>query len=418
MARARDAHRPRERVFVRRRRARRAARSAARTTRTSTGAGATRRSRRSKRSSPRSKAPRPRARPRAAWRRSAARSSRSASRATTSSRRARCTARARASSASGSRGSASTTTFVDDPTPEAYARGDHARDACTLHRDRRATRRSRSPTSPASSRSARARGVVTIADNTFATPFCQTPARARRRPRRALDDEGARRPRRRHRRRRRAAARARRARARHDREGLRRRASRRSPRSSSRAACAPSRCGSARVRDRGAPRARARGAPGGRARASPVARSHPGHALARSRCTRSVRSCRSSCDGGDALDAGARVLEGVDAHHARGEPRRRALARHAPGVDDALDACPPTHAPRASIGDGLLRLSVGLESADDLERDLLAALESALRCPFRWARGRFERASPTGRVRADGARPWIGSSSSARGSTT
>ena len=58
------------------------------------------------------------------------------------------------------------------------------------------------PTSSRSPRSRRGAGLITVADNTFATPFAQTPLAPRRRPRRALDDEGARRARRRHRRRR------------------------------------------------------------------------------------------------------------------------------------------------------------------------------------------------------------------------
>ncbi len=61
------------------------------------------------------------------------------------------------------------------------------------------------------------------------------------------------------------------------------------------------------------------------------------------------------------------------------------LATHAVSLGDArtliTHPATTTHASmpadaraRAGIGDGLLRLSVGIESPDDLERDLLAAL--------------------------------------------
>ena len=70
-----------------------------------------------------------------------------------------------------------TTTFVDataTPTPtRRRSRPTHARRSTSR---RRRTRRSRSPTSRrSSSRSRKARGLVTVADNTFATPFAQTP---------------------------------------------------------------------------------------------------------------------------------------------------------------------------------------------------------------------------------------------------
>src|SRR5207302_871842 len=66
------------------------------------------------------------------------------------------------------------TTFVDDPTPEAYAAAASAKTRVFYIE---------SPSNPTLAvadiagivREARARGVVTIADNTFATPFCQTP---------------------------------------------------------------------------------------------------------------------------------------------------------------------------------------------------------------------------------------------------
>jgi len=79
--------------------------------------------------------------------------------------------------------------------------------------------------------------------------------------------------------------------------------------------------------------------------------------------------------GGGALDAGRRVLEGVR------------LIRHAVSLGDVrsllVHPASTTHSTMpaearalANIGDGLLRLSVGVESASDLWNDLRSALPS------------------------------------------
>jgi len=77
--------------------------------------------------------------------------------------------------------------------------------------------------------------------------------------------------------------------------------------------------------------------------------------------------------GPDALHKGRAVLEGVELiTHAVSLGDARSLLSHPATTTHA--SMPEDERRRANIGDGLLRLSVGLESASDLERDLLAAL--------------------------------------------
>ena len=104
--------------------------------------------------------------------------------------------------------------------------------------------------------------------------------------------------------------------------------------------------------------------------------SHPGHALA-------ARQQR-----------GFGAMISFDIHG--GEPAVRAfldglehftLAESLGGVESLVahpasmthSAMPPEARARAGIGDGLLRLSVGIEAAQDLAQDLANALERALR---------------------------------------
>ena len=181
---------------------------------------------------------------------------------------------------------------------------------------------SRSPTTPSPRRSA------------------QSPLRARRRPRRPLDDQGPRRARRRHRRLRVRTARATSRGSATRGQGLRRRHLPLRRRSSSRAACARSRCGS----DSSARRPRCSRAAWPRTRAVAVVHhpslpSHPGHALARrqmhaygSLLSFELRRRRRS----SALRRGRRVLERVQLiTHAvsLGDVR---TPHRPPGVDDAL----------------------------------------------------------------------------------
>ena len=77
--------------------------------------------------------------------------------------------------------------------------------------------------------------------------------------------------------------------------------------------------------------------------------------------------------GPDALQNGRAVLEGVELiTHAVSLGDARSLITHPATTTHA--SMPAEARALANIGDGLLRLSIGLESASDLERDLLAAL--------------------------------------------
>ena len=61
----------------------------------------------------------------------------------------------------------------------------------------------------------------------------------------------------------------------------------------------------------------------------------------------------------------------------RREPRRRRVARRAPGHHDPREPDPPRRARALGIGDGLIRLSVGLEDVDDLAEDLERGFQAA-----------------------------------------
>ena len=74
-----------------------------------------------------------------------------------------------------------------------------------------------------------------------------------------------------------------------------------------------------------------------------------------------------------AIEKARAVLEGVELiTHAVSLGDARSLVTHPATTTHA--SMPAEERRRANIQDGLLRLSVGLESASDLERDLLAAL--------------------------------------------
>jgi cystathionine beta-lyase/cystathionine gamma-synthase len=104
--------------------------------------------------------------------------------------------------------------------------------------------------------------------------------------------------------------------------------------------------------------------------------SHPGHALA-SRQMYAFGSILSfevkADDHGDAVDHGRRVLEGVRTiAHAVSLGDVRSLMTHPASTTHST--MPRDHRALAHIGDGLLRLSVGVESEDDLWADLDAAI--------------------------------------------
>ena len=98
--------------------------------------------------------------------------------------------------------------------------------------------------------------------------------------------------------------------------------------------------------------------------------SHPDH--------RTAATTLAAPGGDDHLPAGGRrggpALLRPRAHlHARGQPGRGRLAGHPPGVVLARGLSPAERA-RLGIDEGLLRLSVGIEDAGDLEADLRQAL--------------------------------------------
>jgi methionine-gamma-lyase len=114
----------------------------------------------------------------------------------------------------------------------------------------------------------------------------------------------------------------------------------------------------------------------------PSLRGHPGHALA----TRQMHAygallsfeLRPGPDGESALDAGRRVLEGVRTiTHAVSLGDVRSLLVHPASTTHST--MPPADRAAAHISDGLLRLSVGIEGVDDLWRDLASALDSSRR---------------------------------------
>ena len=108
----------------------------------------------------------------------------------------------------------------------------------------------------------------------------------------------------------------------------------------------------------------------------PSLASHPGHALARRQMHAygSLLSfeLRASSHG---IDAGRRVLEGVELlTHAVSLGDVRTLIVHPASTTHST--MPAEMRAAAHIGDGLLRISVGLESVDDLWLDLQRALET------------------------------------------
>lgn len=110
----------------------------------------------------------------------------------------------------------------------------------------------------------------------------------------------------------------------------------------------------------------------------PSLRAHPGHSLA----TRQMHAygallsfeLRPGRGGESTLDAGRRVLEGVRTiTHAVSLGDVRSLLVHPASTTHST--MPPADRAAANISDGLLRLSVGIEGVDDLWRDLASALE-------------------------------------------
>jgi len=113
----------------------------------------------------------------------------------------------------------------------------------------------------------------------------------------------------------------------------------------------------------------------------PSLASHPGHALAsrQMHAFGSILSFEVQGDDGDgdasALARGRRVLEGVHTiTHAVSLGDVRSLLVHPASTTHST--MPREDRARAHIRDGLLRLSVGVESADDLWTDLSRALEA------------------------------------------
>ena len=288
------------------------------------------------------------------------------------------------------------TTFVDDPTPEAYVAACEAETRVFYIE---------SPSNPTlavtdvraiAAAGPRARHQDDRRQH-VRDPVLPDAARPRRRPRRPLDDEGA------------SAATATRSAARSPaREDARRRARETrvvkgfggvmSPLTAYlvargmrhvRAAAA------ARVLDGGAARAGASPSTP-RSRASTTLPSSPRSAREHMHAYRLAPVVRARASE-RVSRAGRAVLERVKLVHARGEPRRRAHARDAPRDDDAREHARADRARARNRTDGLLRLSVGLEAADVLERDLLAALEFGLNMRhFAW--GGHLRKSASSRV--------------------
>jgi methionine-gamma-lyase len=111
----------------------------------------------------------------------------------------------------------------------------------------------------------------------------------------------------------------------------------------------------------------------------PSLSSHPGHALARRQMHAfgALLSFELRADGGtSALQAGKRVLEGVRViTHAVSLGDTRSLLTHPASTTHST--MPAADRLQANISDGLLRLSVGIEAVEDLWRDLAAALGAA-----------------------------------------
>ncbi len=107
--------------------------------------------------------------------------------------------------------------------------------------------------------------------------------------------------------------------------------------------------------------------------------SHPGHAMARQQmhaygALLSIELREKP--GQDALQAGKRVLQAVRTlTHAVSLGDARTLMVHPASTTHV--SMPPADRARANITDGLLRISAGIEAVDDLWRDLEQALEAA-----------------------------------------
>lgn len=100
--------------------------------------------------------------------------------------------------------------------------------------------------------------------------------------------------------------------------------------------------------------------------------SHPGHALARRQMRVFPAILSFEVKGG--LAAGRRVLERVELiRHAVSLGDVRTLLTHP--ASTTASTMPASDRVRAGIGDGLLRLAVGIEDFEDLEADLARALE-------------------------------------------
>ena len=103
--------------------------------------------------------------------------------------------------------------------------------------------------------------------------------------------------------------------------------------------------------------------------------SHPGHALARGQMHAFGALLSFELKGPGTIDAGKRVLEGVRTiTHAVSLGDVRSLLVHPASTTHST--MPPEARAAANITDGLLRLSVGIESTDDLWKDLEQALRA------------------------------------------
>jgi methionine-gamma-lyase len=101
--------------------------------------------------------------------------------------------------------------------------------------------------------------------------------------------------------------------------------------------------------------------------------SHPGHALVREQMHAFGALLSFELSGPGAIDAGKRVLEGVRTiTHAVSLGDVRSLLVHPASTTHST--MPPEARAAANITDGLLRLSVGIESTEDLWKDLERAL--------------------------------------------
>jgi methionine-gamma-lyase len=110
----------------------------------------------------------------------------------------------------------------------------------------------------------------------------------------------------------------------------------------------------------------------------PSLANHPGHSLAleQMHAFGSLLSFELRARGTTALEAGSRVLEAVRTiTHAVSLGDVRSLVVHPASTTHST--MPPEARAAANIGDGLLRLSVGIESVDDLWSDLSQALAAA-----------------------------------------